>query len=106
MSNALHADPSTWHLAQGYRYVGLHCGVRPERARRDLALVVSEVPAAAAGVFTRNRVRAAPVRVCEERLPRGDARGVVVCSGNANACTGARGLEDARRMTELAAAGL
>jgi glutamate N-acetyltransferase/amino-acid N-acetyltransferase len=106
MSDAKHAELSTWELARGYRFAGLHCGIRPERARRDLALVVSDVPAAAAGVFTRNRVRAAPVRVCEERLPRADARGVVVCSGNANACTGPRGLADARRMTELAAEGL
>src|SRR4051812_15043676 len=106
MSEAKSADPSAWHLARGYPYAGLHRGVPAERARRDLALVVSDVPASAAGVFTRNRVRAAPVRVCEERLPRADARGVVVCSGNANACTGARGLEDARRMTELAATGL
>src|SRR5205807_830048 len=46
---------------------------------------------------------AAPVRVCRERLPMSDARGVVICSGNANACTGKRGLEDARRMTAAAA---
>src|SRR5437870_4033920 len=95
--------PSDWSLARGYRYAGLHCGIRPERERRDLALVISEVPAAAAGVFTRNRVYAAPVRVCRERLPRADARGVVVCSGNANACTGQRGLDDARRMAAAAA---
>src|SRR5205085_5165120 len=50
------------------------------------------------------RVCAAPVVVCRERLPMRDARGLVVCSGNANACTGEQGLADARRMTELAAA--
>jgi glutamate N-acetyltransferase/amino-acid N-acetyltransferase len=93
-----------WRLARGYRFAGLHCGVRSEPDRRDLALVVSDAPAAAAGAFTQNRVRAAPVRVCQERLPAGDARGVVVCSGNANACTGRGGLDDARRMTEVAAA--
>jgi glutamate N-acetyltransferase / amino-acid N-acetyltransferase len=64
---------------------------------------VSETPAGAAGVFTQNRVAAAPVHVCKERLPRADARGFVVCSGNANACTGQQGLADARRMAELAA---
>jgi glutamate N-acetyltransferase/amino-acid N-acetyltransferase len=95
-----------WHLARGFQYAGLHCGIRPERDRGDLALVVSTAPAAAAGAFTRNRVRAAPVRVCQERLPAGDVRGVVVCSGNANACTGPRGLDDARRMTAVAAEGL
>jgi glutamate N-acetyltransferase/amino-acid N-acetyltransferase len=92
-----------WHLAHGYRYAGLHCGIRPDSSRGDLAFLVSDVPASAAGVFTRNRVRAAPVRVCQERLPADDVRGVVICSGNANACTGARGLADARRMTTVAA---
>lgn len=92
-----------WHLARGYRYAGVHCGLRPDPNRLDLALVVSDVPAAAAGVFTQNRVCAAPVKVCQERLPAREARGVVVCSGNANACTGQRGLDDARHMTALAA---
>jgi glutamate N-acetyltransferase/amino-acid N-acetyltransferase len=90
-------------LARGYRFAGLHCGIRPDRGRRDLALLVSDGPASAAGVFTQNRVRAAPVRVCQERLPAADARGVVICSGNANACTGPQGLADARRMTAVAA---
>jgi glutamate N-acetyltransferase/amino-acid N-acetyltransferase len=92
-----------WHLAHGYRFAGVHCGIRPDPQRLDLALVVSDTPAAAAGVFTQNRVQAAPVRLCRSRLPRPDARGVVICSGNANACTGQRGLEDARRMAALAA---
>jgi glutamate N-acetyltransferase/amino-acid N-acetyltransferase len=95
---------TTWHLARGYRYAGVPCGLRPaEPERLDLALVVSDAPASAAGVFTQNRVCAAPVRVSRERLPSAEARGVVVCSGNANACTGQRGLDDARRMTALAA---
>jgi glutamate N-acetyltransferase/amino-acid N-acetyltransferase len=94
---------TNWHLARGFRFAGLHCGLRPDPNRRDLALAVSDGPAAAAGVFTQNRVRAAPVRVCQSRLPSATARGVVVCSGNANACTGQRGLDDARRMTALAA---
>src|SRR4051812_38259840 len=90
-----------WHLARGYAFAGVHAGVRPDRDRLDLALVVSDSPAAAAGVFTQNRVVAAPVRVCRERLPAADVRGVVVCAGNANACTGPRGLADARRMTAV-----
>src|SRR5262245_18072014 len=93
----------TWHLARGYRFAGVHSGIRPDPDRLDLALFVSDVPAAAAGVFTQNRVVAAPVLVCRERLPTADARGLVVCSGNANACTGPRGLADARRMTAVAA---
>ena len=101
-----HEDPRTWLLAGGYRFAGLHCGIRPERNRMDLALVVSDRPAASAGVFTQNRVKAAPVRVCQERLPADDVRGVIVCSGNANACTGPQGMADARRMTAIAAQGL
>src|SRR5436305_4017608 len=92
-----------WHLARSYRFAGVSSGLRSEPGRLDLALVVSDTPAAAAGAFTQNRVRAAPVRVCQERLPTADVRGVVVNSGNANACTGSQGLADARRMTALAA---
>lgn len=91
-------------LPRGYRFAGVHCGIRSsEPGRLDLALVVSDTPAAAAGAFTQNRVLAAPVRVCQERLPTSQARGIVICSGNANACTGQRGIEDARRMAALAA---
>jgi glutamate N-acetyltransferase/amino-acid N-acetyltransferase len=92
-----------WHLARGYRYAGIVSGLRSEPDRRDLAVVVSDRPAAAAGVFTQNRVCAAPVQVSRARLPRADARAIVICSGNANACTGEQGLADARRMAELAA---
>src|SRR5262249_15121433 len=99
-------DPASWHLARGYRFAGLHCGIRPNPERRDLALAVSDRPASAAGVFTQNRVRAAPVRLCQQRLPTSSARGVVVCSGNANACTGPRGLADAQRMAAVAAEGV
>lgn len=95
------------HLPNGFRFSGIHCGLRAnEPGRLDLALVVSDRPATAAGVFTLNRVAAAPVHVCKERLPRSDARGIVICSGNANACTGDQGMRDARRMTELAAVAL
>ncbi len=90
-------------LARGYRFNGIHCGIRPDPSRRDLALIVSDVPAAAAGVFTQNRVCSAPVQVSRARVPTAAARGVVVCSGNANACTGEQGLADARRMAALAA---
>jgi glutamate N-acetyltransferase/amino-acid N-acetyltransferase len=94
-----------WHLARGYRFAGVPCAVRPDSdaSRRDLALVVSDTPAAAAGVFTQNRVVAAPVRLCRRLLPTPEARGLVVCSGNANACTGQEGFQDACRMGALAA---
>ena len=94
-------------LPKGFRFAGIHCGLRAtEPDRLDLALVVSDRPCAAAGVFTQNRVLAAPVRVCQERLPSDRTRGIVICSGNANACTGAQGMDDARRMTERAAQAL
>jgi glutamate N-acetyltransferase/amino-acid N-acetyltransferase len=97
---------TNWHLARGYRFAGVHSGLRPDPDRLDLALVVSDTPAAAAGAFTQNRVVAAPVQICRERLPSAEARGVVICSGNANACTGQRGLDDARHMTAVAAEAL
>jgi glutamate N-acetyltransferase/amino-acid N-acetyltransferase len=93
------------HLARSYRFAGVPCGIRPnaDPARLDLALVVSDAPAAAAGVFTQNRVAAAPVHYCRKILPSDRARGVVICSGNANACTGQKGLDDAQHMAALAA---
>ncbi len=97
---------SDWHLARGYRFAGVVSGLRTEPNRRDLAVVVSDAPAAAAGVFTQNRVCAAPVQVSRARLPRADARAIVVCSGNANACTGDQGMADALRMADLAARGV
>ncbi len=97
-------DPSSWHLARGFRFAGLHCGIRPDPQRRDLAVILSDLPASAGGVLTTNRVRAAPVRVCQRRLPSSEARGIIICSGNANACTGPQGEADALAMTELAAA--
>src|SRR4051794_21811212 len=67
--------------------------------KRDLALIVSDVPAAVAGMFTANQVCAAPVKVSAKNASAKFARAVVVNSGNANACTGTRGLRDAEEMT-------
>jgi len=74
--------------------------------RDDVAVVVSDTTAQAAGVFTRNRVKAAPVVISALHLRRGLARAIVVNSGNANACTGARGLGDALQMIQAAADGV
>ena len=93
-------------LPLGFSAAGHACGLKSDPSTLDLALFVSDRPAAAAGVFTQNRVCGAPVQVCRERLPRGTARGVVINSGNSNACTGDRGLTDARWMTSLAAEGI
>ena len=71
--------------------------------KRDLALIVSEVPARAAGMFTTNQICAAPVKVCVEHIANGKAQAVIINSGNANACTGPRGLKDAKEMAALMA---
>ena len=83
---------------QGFRAAGIHAGVKPGSDKRDMALVHSAAPASAAAVYTTNRVQAAPIQVDREHLRDGSARAVVLNSGNANACTGVPGVEDARRM--------
>lgn len=72
----------------------------------DVGLIVSETEAAAAGVFTTNKVRAAPVILSERHLEKGKARAIIINAGNANACTGARGLDDALATAELVAEAL
>ena len=89
--------------AQGFRAAGLHVGVKTHNVnKKDVALIVSDVPCAAAGMFTKNVVKAAPVRVTMEHLADGRARAVIANSGNANACA-PRGEENARRMCAAAA---
>ena len=81
----------------------LGTGKGSEKGRkRDLALIVSDVPAAVAGMFTTNQVCAAPVKVSAPRAAKNLASAIVVNSGNANACTGHRGIADAKQMTEIA----
>jgi acetylglutamate kinase len=80
----------------GFRFAGMHAGIKP--GRKDLALVVSDVPASAAGCFTVNRAKAAPVRDAEVRLPAADVRALLMNSGNANALTGPAGEEDVQRL--------
>ena len=91
---------------QGFRFGATAAGIRESGApgRRDLAAVVSEVPCAAAGVFTVNRMRAAPVEYAAGRLPAMGIRAVVANSGNANAITGPRGAIDERAVAVAAAA--
>lgn len=93
--------------AEGFQAAGLACGIKPD-GRPDLALVVTSDhrPVTAAGVFTSNRVAAAPVQVSRRHLDDGRAAAVVLNSGNANAATGEPGRVAARRMCELTAAGL
>jgi len=89
-------------LPRGYRVAAVHAGLKRNASREDVTLVVSDQPAVAAGVYTTNLVFAAPVALDRGRTPGRNFRVVAVNSGNANACTGARGLEDARRMADLA----
>ncbi|MEW6750305.1 MAG: bifunctional glutamate N-acetyltransferase/amino-acid acetyltransferase ArgJ [Candidatus Latescibacterota bacterium] len=92
--------------ARGFRAAAVRAGIKPGTQKDDLALVCSASVASAAAVFTTNRVQAAPIAVCREHLRDGQARAVVLNSGNANACTGEQGLADARRMCALAASAL
>lgn len=87
---------------RGFRAAGVAAGLKSNN-QRDIALLVSDVPAAIAGVFTTNRVQAAPVQLCRELLSTHQARAIIINSGNANACTGETGLRDARAMGQLAA---
>jgi glutamate N-acetyltransferase/amino-acid N-acetyltransferase len=89
---------------RGFRASGIHCGIKPEKP--DLALIVSDTPAAAAGTFTQIKTRSAPVIINEMKLKGGRAQAVVINSGNANAATGQRGFADARAMTAAVAKSL
>ena len=95
---------SSLELPLGFRFAGVHCGIKKNPQKEDLTLVHCERGAVAAGVYTTNLVYAAPVALDRERTPSGDVRVVIVNSGNANACTGERGMNDAREMARLAAA--
>jgi len=86
----------------GFLFSGISAGIKKD-GKRDLGLIYSEVPAQVAGVFTTNAVKAAPVLLGMERMKRGLCQALVVNSGNANACTGDKGVRDARRVSLLAA---
>ena len=90
-------------LPQGFRASGVAAGLKAS-GRPDVGLLVSDVPAAAVGVFTTNRVQAAPITVTKRHIRRGAARAIVVNAGNANACTGSQGIKDARAMAKETAA--
>jgi glutamate N-acetyltransferase/amino-acid N-acetyltransferase len=87
---------------KGFSAAAVGAGIR-YRHRLDLGLIYSDRPAVAAGVFTTNRVKAAPVLLDIERLRRGQAQAILVNSGNANACTGEQGMELARSVGQMAA---
>jgi len=93
------------HIVQGFKAAAVVAGLKKGDAL-DIALIVSDREAAAAGIFTTNKVRAAPVILSERHLENGKARAIIANAGNANACTGDPGLNDARRTAELVGQGL
>jgi len=86
----------------GFKAAGIAAGIK-KNGRKDLGLIVCDVPASVAGVFTRNRVQAAPVVLDRQRVKGGVCRAVVVNSGNANCCTGETGYQNAVRMAAATA---
>lgn len=86
--------------AEGFKASGIHCGIRKNKVKKDLALVVCDTPCTAAGVYTTNLVKGAPIAVTKKNLENGIARAIVCNSGNANTCN-ADGIEKAEKMCSL-----
>ena len=88
--------------AKGFKAAGIHCGIRKNREKKDLALIMSSVPASAAAVYTTNLVKGAPLTLTRRHIADGVAQAVLCNSGNANTCN-ADGMEIAEQMCVLAA---
>ncbi len=89
--------------AKGFRAAGVHCGIRKNRTKKDLALIVSDVPCAAAACYTQNKVFGAPITVTRQNIADGCAQAVICNSGNANTCN-SDGIDKATLTCKLAAA--
>jgi len=98
---SFHEIPGGITAPRGFRAAGVRAGIK--RQGKDVVLIVSDILAHAAGLFTTNRAQAAPVLVSQEVIAKGRAQAIVANSGNANACTGEQGLRDARQMAALTA---
>ena len=92
-------------MCQGFKFAGVASGLK-KNGKKDLGLIYSESPANVAGVFTRNEIKAAPVILDMKRLTAGTCQAVIANSGNANCCTGEKGMQDAIAMTRWAAKSL
>jgi len=109
MTKRLIEIPGSIVAPQGFTASGVFCDIKrigtgkgsDKGQKRDLALIVSEVPATVAGLFTTNQICAAPVKVCLDRAKKGHAQAIVVNSGNANACTGQQGMKNALEMVSF-----
>ena len=86
--------------ANGFKAAGIHCGIRKNTDKKDLALIVSDKEATAAAVYTQNLVKGAPITVTKKNIADGKAMAVICNSGNANTCN-ANGIEIAEQMCEL-----
>ena len=86
--------------ARGFKASGIHCGIRRNTSKNDLSLIVSDVPCAAAAVYTTNLVKGAPLTVTKKHIADGRAQAVICNSGNANTCN-ADGIEIAEGMAAL-----
>ena len=114
MKTQLKSVSGSLNAPQGFKSSGVFCDVKKigtgkgsdKGQKRDLALIVSDVPASVAGMFTTNQICAAPVKLCVQNVANGRARAVVVNSGNANACTGEQGMRDAWEMADITARNL
>lgn len=104
----LHSPLVTRDLPRGFRFAAAACGLKKKAGALDLALIVSDVPAAAAAVFTTNLVKAAPVQLSQQHLKRSRRRmrAIIVNAGNANCSTGPQGLEASRATAEAVAGAL
>ena len=91
---------------EGFLSSGVHCGVKEGFNKKDLGLIYSKVKCNAAGVYTSNKVKGAPIIVCKKHLHDDKAQAVIVNSGNANTCNGDDGVSKAEKMTQLAASAL
>ena len=87
----------------GFLASGIYCGLKKSNLQKDLALIYSEVPAAAAGMYTKNKVKGAPIYITKEHLTNKKAQAIIINSGNANTCNGDDGLNKAKKMTSLQA---
>ena len=92
-------------MIKGFKFAGIAAGIK-KNGKKDLTLITAHTPLTVAGVFTTCKVEAAPVTLDRERVRSGNARAVIINSGNANACTGEGGLADAKETARLAAAAL
>lgn len=92
--------------AKGFLASGIHCGIKKNSLKKDLALIYSEVPSIGAGVYTKNKVKGAPIYITKEHLSNKKARAIICNSGNANTCNGEDGLQKAKKMAQLQAKAL